>query len=228
MSLRRVLAVSLAVVGVAGAGACNPFVNHYADDDATVTQPVRAVDLRNAAGSVTVHAGGPGTAISIHRRVEYHSDQKPALSQDVRDGTLTLDGCGDCGIEYVLTVPASVSLTIANKAGSVSLDGMSGPLDVTAGAGEVNGTGLGSPSVKVRDSAGAVDLTFSAAPTSVDVHDKAGSVHVAVPAGRYHVITKTDSSEPHVSVPDDPSAAATLTLTADAGGLTVSPTGSVS
>jgi hypothetical protein len=213
--------LSLAVLAVASAtSACTSGPGHYLTTDAKMTQPIHAVELSSDAGHVNVHSGG--AAITIHRRTNYHSDQPPHPGQQVRGGTLILTaGCSDCGTDYDVTVPASVALTINDKSGEITLDGMAGAIDVASGAGAVKATGLRSPSVRVRISSGPVELGFSTAPTSVTAHSSAGNVTATVPGGPYNIDASTKAGARHINVSDSPSAPGELTLTSNAGDVTV-------
>lgn len=211
--------------GVAGvANDLNVGPDHSLTTDSTVTQSVRAINLTNAAGTVSVHAGG--SVVVIHRKVDYHFSHQPTPGQTLSNGTLTLtSGCTDCAISYDLTVPASVGLTIENDAGSVTLTGVSGQLDIQTNTGKVTGTGIGSPVAKVTDSAGPIELGFVRAPGQVTAQDEAGAVTVTVPGGPYRVNASSSAGKSSVNVPTSPDARATLVLSSEVGNVTVNPAG---
>ncbi|GAA1981919.1 DUF4097 family beta strand repeat-containing protein [Catenulispora subtropica] len=208
-------------VGVSGCGWLN---DRHVENDATITEPVRAVRIDNGAGQVTVHRGDASGGIVVRRDIDYHGDRPPTPGQTVTDGTLHLTAnCSDCGIAYDVTVPESTSLTVIDGAGEVRVAGLSGPIAIKAAAGHVEGTDLRATAVTVEASAGAVDLAFATAPTTVSAHSHAGEVTVTVPDGAYAVDAKADAGHRSVDVTDSPASPRRLTVWSDAGAVTVQP-----
>ena len=222
MRLTRVLAaLVVAAPTLAACTSSSSLAHHRITTDATVTQPVTAVKVVNGLGGVAVHAG-TSSSILIHRVVDYQSDTPPQPGQAIQNGTLVLTAnCGNCGIGYDLTVPSSIGVTINDSLGKITIDGISGPISVSAASGHVQGTNLRAATVDVQASAGAIDLAFSAPPTQVTAHSKAGAVSVEVPGGPYAIDATVKVGAVHVNVPDSPTAANHLTLTADVGAVTV-------
>ena len=212
-------AAALATVGVSG---CGYLADHHVENDATITRQVQALHIDNPAGQVVIHAGDTGGGVVVHRDIDYHSDQPPTPGQSVTDGVLNLtSNCGNCGIAYDVTVPASVAVTVIDNAGEVTVSGIAGAIDVTDSAGHVEGRDLRAPSVRVEASAGAVNLTFAAPPNDVTAHSDAGEVTVAVPNGTYSVDASTKAGARTVNIPDDPAAARHLTVSSNAGAVSV-------
>lgn len=189
-------------------------------DNSTVTLPVNVITLTNAAGAVSVHAGGD--AVVIDRQISYRAGTKPAPVQELKDGTLTLtDGCSECGIQYRLTVPPAVALNITDDADAVTVNGVTGQVRVDALAGAVTATSLGSPVVQVQDEAGAIKLGFTRPPRMVRARSEAGSVTVTVPGCPCNVSAAAPAGRVAVDVPDSPSALDTLTLFSQTGNVSV-------
>lgn len=221
MRIARVLAAVLLPVPLLVACTSTSLAVHHTTSDSTVTQTVTAVKVVNGVGGVAVHAG-TSPNIGIHRAVDYQGDTPPQPGQAIENGTLVLTAnCRSCSIAYDLTVPASVGVTINDSVGTVSLDGLSGPIAVNAASGHVRGTNLHSANVDAQASAGAIDLAFSVAPARVMAHSKAGAVSVEVPAGTYAVDARVTVGAIHINVANNPNAANHLTLTADVGAVTV-------
>lgn len=221
MRIARVLAAVLLPAPLLVACASTSLAAHHTTSDSTVTQAVTAVKVVNGVGGVAVRAG-TSPNIGIHRAIDYHGDTPPQPGQAIENGTLVLTAnCRSCSIAYDLTVPASVAVTINDSVGTVSLDGLSGPISVTAASGHVRGTNLRSASVDAQAAAGAINLAFSTAPSQVTAHSNAGAVSVEVPRGTYAVDAKVTVGAIHINVANDPSATNHLTLTADVGAVTV-------
>lgn len=196
---------------------------HRATIDSTVTQAVTEVKVVNGVGDITVHAGS-SASLAIHRVVHYHADTPPRPGEAIQGRTLLLTAnCGNCAISYDLTVPASTGVTIDDSVGTINLDGMAGPIVVTAASGHVQGVNLRAATVDVRASAGAVDLSFRAAPTQVTAHSTAGAISVEVPGGPYAVDATATVGAVLVNVVNSPAAANRLKLSADVGAVTVNP-----
>lgn len=221
MRLTRVLAAVLVAAPALAACASSSVADHHITTDTTVTQTVTAVKVNNGVGGITVHAG-TSSDVKIHRVVTYHSDTPPQPGQAIQDGTLVLTAnCDHCGIAYDLTVPPSIGVTINNSVGTITIDGVAGPITITAATGRVHGTNLRASTVSVQASAGAIDLAFSAAPTQVTAHSTAGAVSVEVPGGPYAVDARVKVGAVHINIANIPTAANHLTLTADVGAVTV-------
>jgi hypothetical protein len=213
---------AVAAVGVSG---CSYLNDHHAENDATITQQVHALHIDNGAGQVVIHAGDPAGGVVVHRDIDYHTDQPPAPGQSVIAGVLNLtSGCDDRGIAYDVTVPSSLAVTVIDDAGQVTVTGVDGAIDITDSAGEVEGHDLRAPSVRVKASAGAVNLTFAAPPDEVTAHSNAGEVTVAVPSGTYAVDASSNAGARTVDVANDPAATRHVTVSSNAGAVTVTST----
>jgi hypothetical protein len=73
-----------------------------------------------------------------------------------------------CSVTYVIMVPRQLAVHINGEVGETKLSGLAGPLTLTSGTGSINATGLTSPTVTARASAGTIGLAFTAPPTTVD------------------------------------------------------------
>ena len=195
--------------------------DHHVTTDTTVTQTVTAVKVVNGVGGITVHAG-TSSRILVHRVVDYRSDTPPQPGQAIQDGTLVLTAnCSNCGITYDLTVPPSIGVTINDSVGTVSVDGLAGPITVTAASGHVQGTRLRAATVSVQASAGAIDLSFSTMPTQVTARSRAGAISVEVPGAPYAIDATVNVGAVHINVANDPTAPHRLALTTNVGTITV-------
>lgn len=185
---------------------------------------VRALSVHNVNGTVRVTAGsGP---VSVVETLEYGAVE-PTTGHQVKDGTLELtgSGCGGgspCRVDFTVTVPAAVPVTVRLDNGDVDVEGLTGTLDLTTGNGTVKGGSLGAREATLRSGNGMVEAAFTAAPHDVDAGTGNGAVTVTVPAGRsYDVRASAEVGMRQVDVPTDPSSPYRITATTRAGVVTV-------
>ncbi|WP_018351798.1 DUF4097 family beta strand repeat-containing protein [Longispora albida] len=177
-----------------------------------ITDKVTKLDFTGDAGKVVISTGdGP---IKVKETIKYGS-KKPTASHKVEDGILKLvdHGCSglglNCSIDYEIRIPATLAVTLKTDAGEIQASGLSGDLDMSTDAGQIELTSLTSKKVKLRSQAGEVEAFFAAVPDSVDAETKAGRVAIKLPgtvkysvdastdAGRREVTVGVDSSSPH-------------------------------
>jgi DUF4097 and DUF4098 domain-containing protein YvlB len=197
---RIVLAAALAVLGgvfANGASAGSALPLQATDVTKPVTAPFSAVHVTGDQGTITVQTG----SASVVKAHEVWNLEQPSLTVTVTNGALdvsmscpnplanpvvtinTFDLANECGYDLVVTVPASVPLTVQSGSGAVTTVGMtggqtvqtdagditirgaSGDLRATAHAGQVIATDLSAGAVSLDSSLGAVQLKNSAART---------------------------------------------------------------
>ncbi|MQS17769.1 DUF4097 family beta strand repeat protein [Streptomyces kaniharaensis] len=232
---RYIGALVIAGIAVGGLSACSPRTEF--SDDATVTEKVTAVRLDTSAGSVTVHGKAGATQIAVHRTIGYEHD-RPGATTRLENGVLVLGGCGDdCSASYTVEIPAGLPITgetsageislsqvgevsVRTSSGSITLDGVAGPVDVHTSNGAIEGTGLQGDRIRAQTSNGRIRLTPGKA-QDVTAKTSNGAITLTVPAAAYHVITSNSSGDIHVGVPDDPAGRYRLDLGTSNGGITV-------
>ncbi|WP_152361647.1 DUF4097 family beta strand repeat-containing protein [Microlunatus speluncae] len=84
----------------------------------------------------------------------------------------------DCGIEIEIEVPSGTALTANNRAGRISVDGISGALDLTARNGDVEITGAAGP-IQADATNGRVQVENSTS-TRVNASTRNGSIDLAL------------------------------------------------
>ncbi|HEU5156951.1 MAG TPA: DUF4097 family beta strand repeat-containing protein [Streptosporangiaceae bacterium] len=180
----RAAAVTIAAVaaGLAVAG-CKFEVtmgSRTITNDANVSGPLSAVQLTaGGEGDIRIHTG-PGTGAAIHRTIHYHGSRKPQPSQQVTNGVLTfVKGCGDCSIDYDLTVPASVHVRIRNGGGSIRVADVAAA-DIQAGSGDVNVRNVRGP---VRAHTGSGSVRVDSVGAQNDLHTSSGDISAAAVHG---------------------------------------------
>ena len=209
--------------------------------------------IRTSAGvfSVNVEAGSlrliPGRSglLSLRGTVTYRGGLPPSISWQGSGGNVLLRSMchsrdGECGYNYVISVPAATTvvadviagnvratglegtLRLTAAAGNVTLDGVSGALHVTGGSGNITAAGLRSASSDVKEGAGNVTLGFTAAPSHLVVKAGAGNVSVVVPRSfNYHVLTSDQLGNVSSGITDDPSSARVISLSVGTGNISL-------
>jgi Putative adhesin len=210
--LLAVLALPACGVGVHFAG-----YKHELTSDATVSDPVKVVDVSSDSGRVTVTTGGSG--VKIHRIVHYQ-DGAPHPGQRVDGGTLTFTkGCSRCSTDYELTVPASVTVRARADSGSVDISGVatadawsdSGSVKVRSVPGAVRAHS-DSGAVVVEDAGGALDVANGSGAIratglrsgTVRASSDSGSVRLEFVTAPTDVRARSDSGSLRVAVPGGP------------------------
>ncbi len=190
----------------------------------TVSGAPTRLDVTNHLGHVEVVAGDGPIQVTETWRFD---DAKPTTTHGIDGDTLRLseNGCERghaCQVDYRVRVPAATAVTAKDTAGAMTLTGITGDIDVTDTAGRIDGTGLGAKNTVVRDSAGAIDLRYTAVPDSVDAHDSAGSITIRVPDSvAYHVDAHTTAGKTSVDIPQDGSSPHRIVADDTAGAITI-------
>lgn len=181
---------------------------------------ITALEVEAGSGSVTVGTGPPGR-VAVGRTLRWTLG-KPNVGQSWNGDTLVIKAdCGahatlfsgpGCDVDLNVRVPAGITVraTVSSgtitaqglagpvrlqaRSGSVNIAGAHGPVWARANSGSVNGTDLSSPQVDVGTSSGAVGLGFADAPQQVTAKATSGSVTVALPRGFRYRVNGTSSS----------------------------------
>lgn len=219
-----------------------------ARDRSTFTQAgsVRSVDVDVEAGRIHVVAGEGETTIHRTRRYLFGA---PTVEETLVDGVLRVRAeCGTpielrCAVDYRLEVPAGISLRVRTDRGSVTVEGITGTVDVETGAGGVRLAGTRGP-LQLQTSAGSIEgddvvagfvdagtdagrirLSLAEPSGRVDLRTDAGSIDLALPLapGGYRVTTETRAGDVEVSVDEDPEAGRAVTARTGAGDIRVRP-----
>jgi len=128
----------------------------------------------------------------------------------------------DCHMDYQVTMPSSVALTVNGSAGQISLMGGPANVQLKTSAAEVSGSALARGSYTVATDAGKVDLSFASPPTLVNVKTQAGEINVTVPGNAsYRVKASAPVGDEKVAVPNDPAATNVIELSTQVGDISV-------
>ena len=136
----------------------------------TVAQPVTSLTVGDFGGQVRVTAG-PVSRVQITERLSYdQGDNPPAVDESVTGGRLTLrdPACGnsDCDVDFTVTVPSAVSVTVDTQGGPAVISGVAGTT-VDSGGGPVGITQVTGP-LTVRTGGGPLITNDVAGPIRAD------------------------------------------------------------
>ena len=182
-----------------------------------VNAPVASID-------VTAQDGAP--AISV--REQLHGGASTTHAVTGSSATLTAHcpagiSFSVCRVDYTVTMPARVALTVEGSAGDVTLTGPLTTVTISTDAGKVNGTALGAGTYQVSTSAGTVHLAFAKPPNSVTVKSDVGQVTLTVPGSTsYAVTTDTTIGVQHVEVDRNSSSPHRINVSTTVGSITIS------
>jgi len=198
----------------------------------SVSQPVTSLAVDDFGGQVRVTAG-PVSRVQITERISYdQADAPPPVAESVAGGRLTLrdPACGnsDCDVDFTVTVPSSVSVTVATGGGPAFVSGVArasvdsaggpvgiadiaGPLTVSTGGGPLTINRVAGP-LRAGTEGGMLSARgITAATASVDTGG--GPAGITFSAAPTAVRVGTEGGPAIVRVPGGPYA-----LTADSDG----------
>lgn len=209
-------------------------------------RPRLSVEL--GSGDVALRRG-TGPDVVLDRTIRYGLRQPRVEERSDADGVVVKARCPAwsgffCDVSYEIAVPdgfavelisSSGDQTVRNlragqlnlelSSGEVTLQDVSGPLDVHTSSGSVRAELLRSETVAVEASSGDVELGFAAPPRRVAVQVSSGDVEVGLPDDRYRVVTDTSSGEERVNIAVDPSADRVVELRTSSGDVNVARAG---
>jgi hypothetical protein len=200
-----------------------------------------------ASDDITVHGRANAGGVSVERRLEW-TKTKPVYHETWNGDVLTVSvDCphswmGDCGVDYIVDVPASVAVEVHVSSGDVELDGLTAPAVVTASSGDVRVRGLSADSLDVRSTSGDlvfdglavktlkagatsgdIHATFTSAPTTVDAAASSGDVTVTMPHSdmTYKVHIETTSGDRSSDVANNDAGTGSIAIRATSGDVKV-------
>lgn len=246
---RRLLAMLIALVGTAGVVVVGLTELFPVEDRAILAQPgpIRTVAVDVEVGRVDVVAG-QGDEARITRARRYLRGA-PAVREELIGGVLRIEAeCQrifvlGCSVYYRLEVPAGVSVNVRTERGSVSVAGITGMVEVDAGAGSVRLTGTRGP-VRVETSAGRVEgvdiaaefldattgagsirLSFTDPSGRIGLKTGAGNIDLTLPAvpGGYRVAADAGAGDVQVTVDQNPGGNRAVTATTGGGNIRIRP-----
>jgi hypothetical protein len=129
-----------------------------------------------------------------------------------------------CGSRFRVAVPPDTSVVVHSGSGNDTVSGLSGPLRIVAGSGDITASAIRSPTVRATSSAGNVDISFAGLPQLVDVSSGTGNAtaRVLTAGHRYHVVVSAGGTA-QSSVPDDHQSSNLVQVSSVSGNATVLP-----
>jgi hypothetical protein len=134
---------------------------------------------------------GSGPGLRVQRWVSGTAAEPGHATWTLRGDTLRLsvDCAGlvfHCGARFQVAVPARVAVVVHTSNG------------------DVTGSGLRTPSLRVTSSTGRVDVGFTVAPRFVDIQcgDASATARLPVTGARYHVVVSSGTGQARTRVPD--------------------------
>jgi hypothetical protein len=198
----------------------------------TVPQPVTSLVVDSYGGQVQV-ASGPVSRVQVTETIMYDSgNTPPAVMQAVSGGRLVLgdpacDNSG-CTVDFRMTVPVGLTVTVATGGGPVSVSGTAGA-NLDSAGGPARATQIGGPLTAVTgggslvlrgvtgplhaDTGGGTLVAQDIAAATATVTTGGGPATVAFDAAPQSVSVRTDGGPAVLAVPGGPYA-----VTADSGG----------
>lgn len=135
-----------------------------------VTQPVTSLLVQSYGGRVRV-AAGQVSSVQVTERIVYEPQAgPPAVAESVSGGRLSLGdpACAqaDCAVDFSVTVPSTVSVTVGTQGGPAVISGVAGTT-VDSGGGPVGVTQVTGP-LTVRTGGGPLITNDVAGPIRAD------------------------------------------------------------
>jgi hypothetical protein len=198
----------------------------------TVAQPVTSLFVRSYGGQVRV-ASGPVSRVQVTETIMYDQQARPpAVMQPVSDGRLALSSracaSADCSVDFRVTVPSGVTVTVSTGGGPVAVSGVAGA-SLDSGGGPARVTRIGGPLTVVTgggplvlrgvagplhaDTGGGTLVGRDVAATTATVTTGGGDATVVFSTAPKSVKLSTDGGTAVLAVPGGP-----YTVTADSGG----------
>lgn len=245
LSATPVLAVAAAAVLLLLSGCASPRTVHQQKDFRLAGSRI----VIDAAGSADLRLVPGGTRRIRAQRWLSGTAARPGHASWTMSGDtlrLSVDCTGlvfHCGARFQVAVPPGIAVVVHSSAGgdtvsgladsvvidggsgTVRLRGTAGQLRVSTGAGDVTGSAIRSPVVRVTSGQGDADLGFATAPRLAELRCGAGSATVRVPVSghQYRVSVTSGTGTARRRVPDDPGSRSLVQVTSGQGDAAVLP-----
>ncbi|GAA2618238.1 hypothetical protein GCM10010399_56620 [Dactylosporangium fulvum] len=186
-----------------------------------VKEDVSVVEVNSLGGTIKVSVGN-GPTIKVTETQQYRSD-KPGRKQTVEGGELVLASTGcpknNCSISYELQIPSTLSLRLDSSGGAVTLNGMTGLIDVATDGGPLNGEALAPPELNARTGGGPIELRVTQAPDRIRVDSGGANVNMRLTSDAYALQTELDGGKQSGSIKTDAGSAHKVHIATGGGDL---------
>ena len=172
--------------------------------------PAGTVDLESVPGQLTITGSATGQ-IRLTGQLHWSGHAPYASARTTATAapagrTLHLDyvcaAGSPCTEDYRLSLPAGTAVVLSQPSGHVIVDGLAGPLTITAASVDVSASGLRSPSLDASITSGHVSAAFTRAPRRVSLALTSAQATVWLPGASpgYQVSQQVVSGYVHVGV----------------------------
>jgi hypothetical protein len=201
-------------------------------------------------GDVDVKAG-PDGQITVDTHTVW-SFAPPKVTETLHGNQLSIEAAcsgisiGDCSTSVNVTVPAGAAVEVDSSDSNVTVNGISGPLDLQSSDGDVTvagdtgplhlsssdgnvqGTDLSSSAVTASSDDGSISLTFATAPRTITGSSSNGNIAVRLPRGpaSYLVSASSDNGTRSVDVHTDSTSSRHVSVDSNNGDVSVTYSGS--
>jgi hypothetical protein len=224
------IAASVAVVLIVIAVAWHASSSHSSAIAATNAQygagGVNAVELDGINGALTVGVSNSSQITVTAQPVDGHGAPGLSFHWDSATHVLALECSESNGsttatcpaTTYNVLVPAHVGVTLREVSGQATLDGLSGPVSITASSADTTVRGLSSADFTAAITSGTLDASFATAPTHVSVSVISAQASLQLPANTsYDVEQQTVSADIQIGVPRSSTSAHVVPASATSG-----------
>ncbi len=134
----------------------------------------------------TVITETDGNAIRVVETLQWR-DSKPDAQHSVDGDTLFIrydcaQSWGNCSVNYKIEIPKGLQVDADAGSGDITLRSLTGPLNLSAGSGDVDASGLAGKKVVAEAGSGNIELKYTTAPDSAELEAGSGDVTLHVPA----------------------------------------------
>jgi Putative adhesin len=189
-----------------------------------VADKVAKLHVKSGSGDTVITETG-GNTVRVVETLQWR-DTKPDAQHSVDGDTLFIrydceQNWGSCSVNYKIEVPKGLQVDADAGSGDITLRSLTGPLNLTAGSGDVDASGLAGKKVFATAGSGTIELKYTTAPDSAELEAGSGDVTMHVPDGAYDVVTKVGSGDTNVTVDKDPGSPRKVSLTTGSGDASV-------
>ena len=190
---------------------------------------VRTVYLRDVPGRLTV-VGGSDSTVRLTGKLRWTGRRVPRVRSTVNRAAHLLRlsyrcaAASPCTENYRLVVPGDTAVILSQPSGQVLLDGLAGPLRLTAANVDVTATGLRVPWLTAMITSGQLTASFAVPPGLVSLELTSAQATIQLPASvRYAVRTQVTSGSVQAGVPQATSSGHLVTARLDSSSLQLRP-----
>ncbi|MFI6498438.1 DUF4097 family beta strand repeat-containing protein [Nonomuraea typhae] len=191
-----------------------------------VNDKVALLDVNSGSGDIVV-TETDRSGIRVTETLQWRNN-KPEAEHKVEGDTLKVTyscraNSGSCSVSYKIEVPKGLKVKADAGSGHITLRGLTGELEASAGSGDIEASDLGGKKVVADAGSGSMDLKYASAPSDVMLEAGSGDITLTLPNGPYNVSAQADSGDAKVEVANDRNSANRVTVEAGSGNINVVP-----